>query len=133
MDLIWIIYFIDVLSSGGGYGALAFLTLICSAGLVGFRQANYSTYDSDNEDSGCYKGKRTNLAYNSIFKWMLTTFIVLVLLESFLPSKNTAYKMLAAYGATELAQTDEAARIGSKSLEVLEKFMDDYLKESESK
>ena len=58
-----------------------------------------------------------------IYIWGAGIFFVL----SFLPSTDTAYKMVAVYGATELVQMEEVQEIGGKSLEVINKVMDDYL------
>lgn len=132
MDLIWIIYFIDVLASSGGYGAIAFLSIIAGGAVLGYRHINHDFYDSEREDSNYYKGKRSDIPYKSIVRGSLIVFAMFVFLETFLPEKDTMYKMLAAYGVTEIAQTDEAKRLGGKSLEVLEKVLDEYLKESEA-
>ncbi len=133
MDLIWIIYFIDVLSSDGSYGLLAFLMFISGGALAGFRAANHEHYNHEDEGSKWYKGKRMDIPYSTAFKTQITAFFVLVILEFIIPTKDTMYKMLAAYGVSELSQIDSAQRLGGKSIEVLEKVLDDYLEESESK
>ena len=49
------------------------------------------------------------------------------LFSMILPSKDTAYTMLAAYGVQGIAETDEAKRLGSKSFQLIEQTLDKYL------
>jgi hypothetical protein len=50
-----------------------------------------------------------------------------------MPSEDTAYRMAAAYGVTEAyevaSQSEDVKRLAGKSLELLEKHMDEALKE----
>ena len=66
--------------------------------------------------------------------WPLKTFIVLSLVFVWLlPTKDTAYKMLAAYGVQSIVTNPEVQKLGGKSLDVLNKAMDEYLQEDASK
>lgn len=53
-------------------------------------------------------------------------------LNVILPSKDTAYKMLAAYGLQEIVEaaskSEDVKRLASKSLTLIEKSIDDYTK-----
>lgn len=75
---------------------------------------------------------------NPTKKWaiiVISTVFVLNLIGSFIPSKDTAYKMAAAYGVGEMykaaSQSEEVQRLTAKSLQVLEASMDKYLEEPE--
>jgi hypothetical protein len=115
MDLIWIIYLMDVVTTNGGYGAISFCL---AAGIVVIYLIRYL--------NDCPEIGKRALAP------LISSAVVFAILQLVLPTKDTAYKMLAAYGVTEIDKTDEAKRLGSKSIEVIEKVMDDYLKEAES-
>lgn len=58
-----------------------------------------------------------------------------VLLFILLPSKTTAYQMLAAYGVTEAytvaSESEEVQRIAEKSLQFLEETLDEQLGDTE--
>jgi hypothetical protein len=55
--------------------------------------------------------------------------IVLILLATLIPNKETIYTMVAAYTVQDIATSPKVQELGGKSLEVIEKVMDDYLKE----
>lgn len=58
--------------------------------------------------------------------------VVCFFLAGLIPDKETSYVMLAAYGVESIASNDKVQELGGKSLEVLEKAMDSYLKETTS-
>lgn len=62
------------------------------------------------------------------FAWALGLCFVFVV---FLPSQKTAYTMLAAYGGQSLVESDDFKRMAPKSLQILEKYMDEKLAEQE--
>jgi hypothetical protein len=55
------------------------------------------------------------------------------LVSALLPSKQGVYQVMAAYGAVEtvqyLKQNDDANRIAGKSIQAIEKMLDDAIKE----
>lgn len=57
----------------------------------------------------------------------------LMLLAAAIPSKQGVYQLMAAYGAVEtmqyLQQSDDAKRIAGKSIQAIDKMLDDALKE----
>lgn len=59
--------------------------------------------------------------------------LALMLLAAAMPSKQGVYQLMAAYGAVEtvqyLQQSDDAKRIAGKSIQAIEKMLDDALKE----
>lgn len=121
MSLVWMIYFIDVLSSEGGLAVIGCLYFVV---LLFFCFARVSV--SSNSDVAEIK-KILKIVNTGTLK---TLAVVFILYGTLVPTKATAYKMLAAYGVTEIAQNESVQNLGGKSLEVLEKAMDDYLKES---
>ncbi len=66
---------------------------------------------------------------SSLNKWTVSL-CILTFIAILLPSKSTSYKMLAAYGVMEVADTERAQQLTGKSLEVLETAMDRYLETS---
>ena len=111
-NLVWIIYFIDVFSVGDGI--IMLLTFSSVIYLLAFL-----TIDME------------NLEKNIPHKMIASIWMIVFLYAWIVPSKDTAYKMLAAYGVTELAQNEQAQKLGGKSLEVLNAAMDNYLKSKE--
>ncbi len=122
MELALIIYFIDVLSSKGGIAVVGWIIglvyLIISVAIV--------IVGGLCPDDKSLKGLSDKLPTKTV----VTLSVLMVCYGWLMPSKDTAYKMLAAYGVTEIAQSEEAKRLAGKSLEVLERAMDEYLAES---
>lgn len=125
MTFAMLIYFIDVVC--GSHGGLAVLTgVLAIIWLFGFIVSIVSNLDEDikPEDLDSFL-----LVYQSL--WPLKTFVILMIaLSVIIPSKDTAYKMLAAYGVESLVSNPEVQKLGGKSLDVINKAMDDYLKET---
>ena len=116
-NLVWIIYFVDVLSVDEGFVFYAGMTAIvyCAA------KAGLILVPENDPD----RGTVDKLPAKTIGRVALA----LILYAWLIPSKDTAYKMLAAYGVTEIATNDKVKELGGKSLQVLEKAMDEYIKE----
>ena len=111
---------------GGGIFSLVLLLLVCWF-IYG------CSIDKDCQKAGT---RPERVSFDRIMKlkgWYIT-WVVFCLMgivgNSLLPTKDTAYKMLAAYGVTELVKSEDVRRLGSKSLEVLERAMDSYIGES---
>lgn len=125
-DLVWIVYVIDtVLDSVEG--VRAFLSGVLFFGsfcvVIAFAATNIHGMQAAKEE--------WNPRFIKMFKLGFMPAALLLFFLSLIPSSSTAYKMLAVYGATELAQLEEVQEISGKSLEVINKVMDDYLAESE--
>ena len=124
MDLIWIIYLIDVFTDNNGMETLAsFLVLSIFIGCL-----MRAFLDPEGCNRSDYKvGVQLTTKYSTIPAVIMVVFLFLT------PSKDTAYKMLAAYGVTEAytaaADSEKVQALAGKSLSVLEKAMDDYLVE----
>lgn len=129
MDLPFIIYLIEVICDNKGIGILAFIG--CFAWIVGFVVyciSNTATSDDQNYDS--YQ------AYIKTYKNLWGTkvaIICLVTIANLLPSKESAYIMLAAYGVEKVIDNPQVQELAGNSLKVLDKAMKDYLEESEVK
>ncbi len=113
MTFAMLIYFIDVLCGehlGWSLMTAFGLLVVCFAKLI------------------CALEKKPEF-YKSL--WPLKVFLFISIPLLFLiPTKETAYKMLAAYGVESLVTNPEVQKLGGKSLDVINKAMDDYLKES---
>lgn len=137
MDLIWIIYFVDTFTGSPipTFSFLAFVigvVLICAA--ISWLVLTLDEGVQRNISEGQEKlVSLLSQVLKSKVLWgvMFWSILLAPLLNSFIPSRDTAYKMLAAYGVQEIMVTDEAKKIGNKSLEVLDKAMSDYLGEIE--
>lgn len=122
MNLMWVIYLIDVLTPDAGTYILAVLlgmslAFLSTARFIAFMDENFDVY---------LKTKR-------VHKWMCVVVAILVSYCFFMPSKETSYKMLAAYGVEKVAENPDVRRLAGKSLDVLEKAMDSYIKDSKAK
>lgn len=119
MDLFWIIYLIGMV---GGVKAAAIVVCVIT-GVAGGLITLFSL-----DEDGWETVKKTIYPILKIFS-------VALVVGLFTPTKDTAYKMLAAYGVTEAyaaaQSSDKVKAIAGKSLEVLEKAMDDYLTKEE--
>ncbi len=116
--MVWIIYFIDTLTSEGGSAVIGLMIGVVFTFLY-------------------YLGKFEDKApdFNKILpnKIIFIVCTVLILHGVLVPSKDTAYKMLAFYGVNEITNNESVQKLGSKSLLVIERAMDDYLEESKPK
>ena len=123
MSLILIIYVVQVLLPAL---KAAFAAAAIIAGLVVLVSGFWNTVESE--------WKEDHKSYSKIPKqkrfWV--AIFLGILLCNILPDKETSYVLLAAYGVQEIASNDKVQELGGKSLEVLEKAMDEYLKESET-
>lgn len=59
--------------------------------------------------------------------WRIAIFICI--LGIFTPTKDTAYKLLAVYAGIEVIKSPQIQEIGGKSVDVLNKVLDDFLQE----
>lgn len=60
------------------------------------------------------------------YKWFFIPFMVLAVL---IPTKNQMLFIISGTGLLEIAKSDEAHRIGGKSVQVFERYLDELLKD----
>jgi len=129
-NLVWIIYLIETIIDGD-FVPSVFWGIIISiiGGCLGI--AMYMDIWQGTVENLLKFLDRIKWKYITIMSiWMLMT-----LTGKLIPSQETSYKMLAAYGVTEAytaaQESDKVQAIAGKSLKVLEKAMDSYLDEGE--
>lgn len=122
MLLAFIIYFIDVLSNNGAPAVLGAIFLF-SFYLIAF----LSTDGFDDSERATNSEKNSYRIFKTSRPWVLTACITAILYGTLIPNKETTYKMLAAYGVTELVTSEAVQKYASGSLKVLEKAMSEYI------
>lgn len=119
MDLVWLVYLIDVLCDNKGLQILG--TTFLLFGSFGF--AIMVAYEFDGESLNAPLIRLKALLGRCLVGVSLVLFVL-----SFIPSKSTAYKMVAAYAGQELVQMEGTKEVGTKAYKALNKVLDDYLK-----
>ena len=140
MDLALTVYLIDVLNAVFN-GALVFLSYLA---LIKISLLGLGYYICGGEQAALsYKQKSevghytnndeafANFYYILPRKFILSITIPLIVGNLLVPSKDTMYTMLAAYGVQTAAESENVQQFAGKSLEVLEKAMDEYLEDGE--
>lgn len=113
MDLITMLYLVDVM------GSLAFsLFVFLMLGIIFTSLHGLSHYERNQEVSPFTK--KASLV-------MVIAAIILVLI----PSKKTAYAMIAVKAGEEISKNPNFERISGKALQLLDKKLDEALKEEE--
>ncbi|AUR86344.1 TMhelix containing protein [Vibrio phage 1.084.O._10N.261.49.F5] len=129
MELVWIIYIIDVIC--GEWSFLNFLTvsvLICSImGVV----AKVYLGSFDSEDLTCSDKEAYNFMSIFPYKYTITVSSILLIIGTFLPTQETAYKMLAAYGVVTVTENPDVQEIMGEGLDVLKLTLKDYKEQFE--
>lgn len=151
MELAFIIYLIDNITalkgSFWGFGDMVGMLLVFSIVTAFALMVIFMSTDPDLAYGDSAKEKRladrekylsmVKKFWKNTFFWTLPIFIVGSILNTVLPSKDTAYKMLAAYGVQETVEaaskSEDVKRIASKSLTLIEKSIDDYNKALDKK
>ena len=151
MELAFIIYLIDNITSMKGsfwgFGDMVVMSLVFSivtafALVVIFMSTDLDLAygDSAKAERLANREKYLNMIkkfWKNTFFWTLPIFIVGSILNTVLPSKDTAYKMLAAYGLQETVEaaskSEDVKRLARKSLSLIEKSIDDYNKSLDNK
>ena len=127
MSLVWVIYLIDVICQPWvGVGILTFGgTLVCAGLTVG------SCFTTDKQELFSDDEAFRLFLRKPVWKKLMIFGISILFLSNFIPERDTAYKMLAAYGVEEAIKLPQVRGVADKSFQVLNKAMDDYLKESD--
>ena len=118
-NLVWVIYLIDVLCSG--WGGLGLILFVLGSGSSILYVAGH--FDED----------LTEICERLPIKSTTVVCVVLLLLGNLIPTKETAYKMLLAYGAVEVVQNEDVQEVFGDGLDILKLTIKEYKDELESK
>ena len=129
MSLVWVIYLIDVVCQPWvGVSVLLIISTLVFGGLT-----LGGCFTTDKEER-CSSDEAFRLFLRKpVWKKLMIFGISILFLSNFIPERDTAYKMLAAYGVEEAIKLPQVQGVADKSFQVLNKAMDDYLKESDKK
>lgn len=121
-NLIWIIYLIDVLTQPMmGLGFMLILFLVVGTVL------HICYHLCDDSDDASSDDKTFIKMYNGLpVKTVTVVSFVLLLLSNLIPTQDTAYKMLAAYGVSEVAKSENVQELMGDGMEVLKITLKDY-------
>jgi hypothetical protein len=132
-SLVWIIYLIDTLDKIAlpGYGT--FFTVILFGYLAYFMKCLVIN-GLLGEEREQEVARKMQIPFAS---WGWRILVVLLfgvctvghIFNTMLPTKDTAYKMLAAYAVQEIAENEDVQRIGGKSLLLVERTIEKYIDE----
>ena len=127
MSLVWVIYLIDVVCQPWvGVSVLLIFSTLAFGGLT-----LAGCFTTDKEELFSSDEAFRLFLRKPVWKKLMIFGISILFLSNFIPERDTAYKMLAAYGVEEAIKLPQVQGIADKSLQVLNKAMDDYLKESD--
>lgn len=102
--------------------------VICAVLLTGsFIVMTINNPDQDYSRSEKRDHEQAKRMFNAMKPW----FFVLLFIVVFVPNQKTAMFIVAGTGVVEAAKTDTAQRIASKSVGVVEKYLDEMLAEKE--
>lgn len=140
MELALFIYLVDRASaifSGGLVGISVIFTMIFGIAsflyLLSGGDATVKVAKEKKAEDLCLKAEEDYALSFSYFPYKKTMrgLILYFTCVALVPDKDTMYTMLAAYGVQSTAESEEAQQVAGKSLEVLEKAMDEYLAETD--
>ena len=120
-NLILVVYLIDILCNDGMRFIIFVATIILF--VIALVSKIYQS-EAIERGNGGLKEYWQNFGFR---RYILSGFMVLTLLVG-IPSKDTAYKLLAIYGGIEVINNPDVQQLGNKGYKVLNKIMDEYLK-----
>ena len=128
MDLIFVVYLIDTVIPaiiGLKVGTFVTATTIFVA-LIVWWCFTLDDYHLDDEEKEAKIKNTIKPRFKCVFS-LLSVGLIL----SLVPSKDTAYKMMAVYAGQELIALEGTKEVGSKAYQALNKVLDDFLVEEE--
>lgn len=126
MSLPFIIYLIEVICDSHVIPLLATVSVIMW--IVGF--IFYMGNSSIAPEERGYESAQSYIKVYKSLKAIKVLVFLLALIAILLPSKESAYIMLAAYGVEKVIANPQVKELAGNSLKVLDKAMKDYLEES---
>lgn len=121
MSFALIVYLIGMLESASDLLALA--GFMCFVGVLSSVAAMVFADDEDNQEL-LNAGKKTLKAF--VIAWLSVAALSLVI-----PTKETAYIMLAASGVESIVTDERVQQLGGKSLDAIEQWLDEMSPEKE--
>lgn len=119
-NLILVVYLIDILCNDGMRFIIFVSTIILFVIALVSKLHQSEAIERGNDE---LKEYWQNFGFR---RYILYGFMVLTLLVG-IPSKDTAYKLLAIYGGIEVINNPDVQQLGNKGYKVLNKIMDEYL------
>lgn len=112
------ILYLSTVSDKLGQISIASFAVSLVATSIGVAILASGNADDDDDDEVVFFGKR-------MLKTFIPVLLVSILFNVFLPDQKTVLAMVAADGIQELAQSDDVQRVASKSLTLLERYIDE--------
>lgn len=130
MELAFFIYLVDTICrDGGGSPWIALVVLLMVFSCVGWVLRNLSLEESKDKDNAAFGRFLIRLPLGKT----IICCAVFSVMYSLIPSQKTAYTMLGAYGiqtfATTVYENEQAKRIATNSLNLVEAAISKYEKE----
>lgn len=119
-NLIWVIYLIDVVC--GDMRGLTFLLVVTTVfSCIGYLLGHFAEGDQS------FDGIR-ELPLGKLFSACVT----ILLISNLIPSQDTAYKMLAVYGVSEVSKSENVQELMGDGMDILKLTLKDYKDKLES-
>ena len=113
-NLIWVIYLIDVIC--GDMRGLTFLLVFTTAfSCLGYLLGHFAKGDQSFDVI-------RELPLGKLFSACVT----ILLISNLIPSQDTAYKMLAVYGVSEVSKSDNVQELMGDGMDILKLTLKDY-------
>lgn len=127
MDLVWLVYFISLLTPIGTFFTMT--VVVCGFTIVGmliYRGAECDQRSYYNEKANEEQTRKAQWAMNHV-KTGLKVMIPCMIFLTFLPAPKTAYMMVGAYAAQKVAENEKVQETGSKVLVLINQKLDQYI------
>ena len=131
MELMWIIYAVDTFT-GSPLPTFHFIMVVLLLIIVISFIARLVFWEDGKEASREGVVNFQSKLFHSKLVWgfVFYSLIFAPTINGLVPERGTAYKMMAGYGVQTAMENESVRSISSKSLQVLENAMDEYLLES---
>lgn len=117
MNLVFIVYLLGLVEKVNVSLGITFgLSVICAIFLLLLKAITATDVSESTQKGFTLWAKRVSV-----------TAVVSGVLFTLVPTKEISYVMLAAYGVEEIVTNDRVQELGGKSLDLLEKTLDEYL------
>ena len=126
MDLMWIVYWMNVLGNLSGlllFISLSAVTILLMAGGFYFVEvgSRFSDYEKESQERFVYWWKRGGVAC-----------VILGLATIFTPDEKTMYMMVGAYATQKVIESPEAKQMADKIMTIVNAKVDEYVEEAKN-